>query len=237
MRRADRLFRLVQILRDGRLRTAARLAEEMEVSERTIYRDIADLMASGVPIEGAAGVGYVMRSGYDLPPLMFTEAEITALALGARMAVAWGGPAMAAGARDALAKIEAVVPRREELRAALDRLGAPSMGQSAELRERLDRVDALIRDRRVLLLDYADEVGRQTERRVQPLALWFWGRAWTLVAWCELRGDFRMFRIDRIRDLTPKEQFTPAPACGLPVLLARLAEEEGCALAPDIFNR
>ena len=110
MRRADRLFQIVQHLRGGRLVTAAMLADRLEVSQRTIYRDIADLMSTGVPIEGEAGVGYLMRDGYDLPPLMFTADEIVALVAGARMIRAWGGAQMAASAEEALIKIGAVLP-------------------------------------------------------------------------------------------------------------------------------
>ena len=109
MRRADRLFQIVQYLRGGRLTTAASLAERLEVSERTIYRDIADLQSTGVPIDGEAGIGYVMRSGFDLPPLMFTREEIIALVTGARMVRAWGGTKMIGAAEEALVKIEAVI--------------------------------------------------------------------------------------------------------------------------------
>ena len=110
MRRADRLFQIVQLLRGGRLVTARLLAEKLEVSERTIYRDIADLQGSGVPVEGEAGVGYLMRDGYDLPPLMFTRDEIAALVAGARMVRAWGGLSMARAAEEALIKIGSVLP-------------------------------------------------------------------------------------------------------------------------------
>ena len=110
MRRADRLFQIIQILRVQRTVTAAYLASELEVSERTVYRDIADLIGCGVPIDGEAGVGYALRSGFDLPPLMFTEAEIEALAVGARMVEAWSDPALARDARSALAKAETAMP-------------------------------------------------------------------------------------------------------------------------------
>lgn len=110
MRRADRLFQIVQYLRGGRLLTAQMLAERLEVTKRTVYRDVADLIGSGVPIEGEAGVGYVMRAGYDLPPLMFSSDEIVALVAGARMIRAWGGTQMALAAEEALVKIEAVLP-------------------------------------------------------------------------------------------------------------------------------
>jgi predicted DNA-binding transcriptional regulator YafY len=110
MRRAERLFRIIEKLRPGRLTTARDLAASLEVSERTIYRDIAHLIGSGLPIEGEAGVGYLMREGYDLPPVMFSEEEMVALTAGARMVAAWGGSSMARGAESALEKIAAVVP-------------------------------------------------------------------------------------------------------------------------------
>lgn len=210
MRRADRLFRLVQLLRSGRLTTARRLAETLEVSERTVYRDIADLIASGVPIDGEAGVGYVMREGYDLPPLMFTAEEAAALVAGARMLQAWGGAAMGAAAAAAIGKIDAVLPAgaRERARAvpvhALT--GAP---MSDPQRALLDRIEAATQARLRLTLVYADGEGRETMREVRPLGLWFWGKVWTLVAWCELREDFRMFRTDRIAQMREGAPFRP----------------------------
>ena len=236
MRRADRLFRLVQTLRGGRLWTAARLAEAMEVSERTIYRDIADLQASGVPIDGAAGVGYLMRPGYDLPPLMFEREEIDALVLGARLVAAWGGQGMAKGAREALSKIEAVLPRAELARDAHARLGAPPVGLCDEERRRIDRLDAASRERRTVEIGYVRADGAASTRRVRPLGLWFWGSAWTLLAWCELREDFRLFRLDRIRSLElTGERFEPSAERSLPAFLARTADEQGCELPPDPF--
>ena len=118
MRRADRLFRIVQMLRSGRLKTARALAERLQVSERTIYRDVRDLQLAGQPIEGEAGVGYTLRREFDLPPLMFTPEELTALVLGARLVQAWGGAESVVAAKSALARIEAVLPeelgRRDE---------------------------------------------------------------------------------------------------------------------------
>ncbi|WP_371153764.1 helix-turn-helix transcriptional regulator [Jannaschia sp. 2305UL9-9] len=234
MRRADRLFRLVQVMRGGKLWTAARLAEEMEVSERTVYRDIADLMASGVPIEGAAGVGYIMRAGFDLPPLMFTQEEVGALALGARMVVAWGGPKMARGARDALSKIEAILPRPEDVDDTLARIAALQTGMATVDRTRLDDLDRQIREGRVVSMGYVDAAGITTERRVHPLGLWFWGRTWTLVGWCEKREDFRMFRLDRIASLDAlSERFEPHPDRSLAACLAQMEEREGRKLPPD----
>ena len=198
MRRADRLFQIVQYLRGGRLVTAARLADTLEVSERTIYRDIADLQTSGVPIDGEAGVGYVMRHGYDLPPLMFTRDEIVALVAGARLIRAWGGAAMARAAEEALVKIESVLPDAERARANQVEIHAIAREMTPQVRVRIDEIERAVEERRRLALAYIDAEDRTTERTVRPLGLWFWGKVWTLVAWCELRNDFRMFRLDRI---------------------------------------
>jgi predicted DNA-binding transcriptional regulator YafY len=198
MRRADRLFQIVQYLRGGRLVTAARLAETLEVSERTIYRDIADLQASGVPIDGEAGVGYVMRDGYDLPPLMFTRDEIVALVAGARLTRAWGGAAMARAAEEALVKIETVLPDAERARANQVHIHAIAEEMTPRVRARIDEIERAVEEQRRLTLSYIDAEDQPTERVVRPLGLWFWGKVWTLVAWCELRDDFRMFRLDRI---------------------------------------
>ena len=203
MRRADRLFQIVQHLRGGRLVTAQMLGARLEVSERTIYRDIADLQSTGVPIDGEAGVGYLMREGYDLPPLMFTRDEIVALVAGARMVQAFGGAAMARAAAEALIKIAAVLPAGEKDRIKRTEIHTPSYVMSDAVREAVDVVERAVEARSVLSIDYRDEQGRSSERDVRPLGLWFWGRVWTLVAWCEMRDDFRAFRIDRIVSLQP----------------------------------
>ncbi|MGB7320940.1 MAG: YafY family protein [Albidovulum sp.] len=199
MRRADRLFQIVQYLRGGRLLTARILADRLEVSDRTIYRDIADLIGSGVPIDGEAGIGYLMRSGYDVPPLMFTNAEITALVAGARMVRSFGGAAMALAAEEALAKIEAVLPADRQDRPDKVTIHAHDAGALSDRdRAMVDRLDQATDARQKLALDYRDAAGALTRRIVRPLGLWFWGKVWTLIGWCELRQDFRMFRIDRI---------------------------------------
>ena len=199
MRRADRLFQIVQYLRGGRLLTAAQLAERLEVTPRTIYRDIADLMGSGVPIEGEAGVGYVMREGFDLPPLMFNREEIVALVAGARLIRAWGGASMSAAAEEALVKIEAVLPEADRARVANVSVHAFTMPQMSDaVRTLIDRVEQAADNRTRLRFTYRDQLGQGSERTVRPLGIWFWGKVWTMVAWCELRDDFRMFRLDRI---------------------------------------
>lgn len=210
MRRADRLFQIVQHMRGGRLVTAQKLSEWLEVSERTIYRDIADLQSTGVPIDGEAGVGYILRQGFDLPPLMFTRDEIVALVAGARMVKAWGGASMARAAVEALIKIESVLPDSEKARIARTEIHAPGSTMSDSDRERLDALEHAVENRDQLTIAYTDLEGAASDRNIRPLGLWFWGKVWTLVAWCELRNDFRVFRLDRISEMSlTGERFKP----------------------------
>ncbi|MHA1548658.1 MAG: helix-turn-helix transcriptional regulator [Alphaproteobacteria bacterium] len=201
MRRADRLFEIVQQLRGARLVTANGLAEKLEVSVRTIYRDVRDLQSAGVPIDGAAGVGYLLRPGYQLPPLMFSSVEIEALIVGARMVRSWAGHRLADSAAEALVKIGEVVPA-ERMRAA-ERVPVFSNNVRPDERERdnLDLFGRAIDGRQKISFTYCDSLGEDTERTVWPLAMHFWGKVWTLAAWCELRDDFRTFRVDRAADL------------------------------------
>jgi len=210
MRRADRLFRIVQFLRAGRLQTARELARKLQVSDRTIYRDVQDLQLSGVPILGEAGVGYTLRRDYDLPPLMFDLREITALVLGSRMVAAWGDAELASAANDALRKIEAVLTPALRDRIDAVRLYAPALAirrpEVEAARENLEQLRGAIENIRMIQVAYADEKGQETERRLRPMALLFWGNVWTLVAWCELRQDFRSFRVDRFRSIQTLEE-------------------------------
>ena len=215
MRRADRLFQIVQFLRGGRLTTAAALAEKLEVTPRTIYRDIADLQGSGVPIEGEAGVGYVMDEGYDLPPLMFSRDEIVALVAGARLIRAFGGLAMARGAEEALVKINAVLPEAERARAQAVGIHAMGAGIPVDFRAKIDQLEAAVEARDRVRFDYADKDGQPSQRTIRPLGLWFWGRVWTMVAWCELREDFRMFRVDRMTKITEAGRYPIEPGKSL----------------------
>jgi predicted DNA-binding transcriptional regulator YafY len=209
MRRADRLFQIVGHLRGRRLTTAAQLARWTEVSERTIYRDIRDLSLSGVPVEGEAGVGYRLSKGFDLPPIMFTFDEVDALATGARMVEAWGGPALAASSRSAIAKITLALPpsRREEMERT--RLFAPGFQVRHQTGMHLELVRQAILGRQKLRLEYVDSAERFSLRVVHPLGLFFWGATWTLAAWCETRVDFRSFRLDRIRGVEKLDDVFP----------------------------
>ncbi|MCF7966275.1 YafY family protein [Methylobacter sp. Wu8] len=201
MRRADRLFQIVQILRNKRLVTAKTLAERLEVSERTIYRDIQDLSLSGVPVEGEAGVGYMLRHSIDIPPIMFTSDEIEALVVGARMVKTWAGTELGYSAQSALDKITAVIPAELRTKIEDSKLFSLRFSQRQDLDVNLDICRKAIDDKRLLQMGYCRADGEQSLRRIRPLGLYFWGNVWTLVGWCELRDDFRNFRLDRIQSI------------------------------------
>lgn len=198
MRRADRLFQIVLLLNRGRAVTAHELAAALEVSPRTIYRDVADLVASGVPVDGAAGVGYLMRKGYHLPPLMFDAEELAALALGSRMVRGWADPGLGRAAERALLKIEAVLPAQRKVGAGDTALIVPDFHVPPAMVAPLGILRRAIRDSRKLRFGYRRADGEESRRTVWPLGLFFWGETWTLGGWCELRGEFRSFRIDRM---------------------------------------
>ena len=199
MRRADRLFQIIQILRRStRPVTAAALAEELEISKRTVYRDVADLMGQRVPIEGKAGLGYLLATDYDMPPLMLTSDEIEAVMLGAQWVAGRSDKILSNAARDVVAKIAAVVPER--LRPFIVE---PSVGAKPTIGEPEERVDtsmlrSAIRNGVKLRLRYRSEAGEETERTVWPVILGYAETNRLLVAWCELRQSFRHFRTDRI---------------------------------------
>ncbi|QJD30083.1 helix-turn-helix transcriptional regulator [Methylococcus geothermalis] len=199
MRRADRLFQIVQILRNKRVVTAKALAERLEVSERTIYRDIQDISLSGIPVEGEAGVGYTLRHAIDIPPIMFTAAELEALAVGARMVKSWGGTELGHSAQSVLDKVTAVIPA--ELKANIERskLFSLRFGEREDIDVTLDICRKAIDLKRFLYFGYCRADGEQSRRRIRPLGLYFWGNVWSLAGWCELREDFRNFRLDRMQ--------------------------------------
>lgn len=200
MRRADRLFQIIQILRRSSRRpiTAEAIARELETSKRTVYRDIADLIGQRVPIRGEAGTGYVLERGYDLPPLMLTKDEIEAAVLGAQWVAGRADPVLARAAEDLIAKIAATVPER--LRPFV--MDPASRALPAwELRaDGLDmaRTRAHIHEGRKIVIDYRDEQGRLSRRTVWPVAVGYFQTVRMLIAWCELRADFRTFRTDRV---------------------------------------
>ncbi len=210
MRRADRLFQLVQILRHRRLTTAKELAERLEVSTRTIYRDVQDLCLNGIPIEGEAGVGYLLRQEVNVPPLMFNEAELEAIQVGMRMIQAWGGKELSSAAKQAMIKVEAVLPTKLKKYQSL--MFAPDTYIDTQEFQFIDPLRKAARLREFLLLDYRDAKDDTSQRKIRPLAIYFWKGTWTLLAWCELRNDFRNFRVDRVVNLKPlAQQFAITP--------------------------
>lgn len=198
MRRADRLFHIVQLIRGRRLTTAAFLAQRLEVSERTVYRDIADLQHQGVPIEGEAGVGYRLGRGFELPPLMFSQDEACALVASVRMAQVWQDPALAQASQVALGKILSVLPTASRVAAQSMAIYAPPLGLEPAVQVVLQILREAVQAHRNLQLDYQDAHGQVTQRTLRPLGCFYWGKVWTLAAWCESRQGFRSFRLDRM---------------------------------------
>lgn len=230
MRKAERLFQILTLLRSKRsVVTAAQLSEILEVSERTIYRDIQALSLSGIPIEAEAGVGYRLKPNFTIPPIMFDEAEIEALLLGVRMVQSWSNQGMAKAASSALSKIHAVLP---------DKLHQASVQQpewmiiprfnSVEYQTCSELISNAIKQTQVIQLDYQDEKGNQTQRQVWPLGMIYWGKTWTLVAWCTKRQDYRLFRLDRILNLANTNQtFSTSETISLQAYINMVRAEHG----------
>ncbi|MBO9395373.1 YafY family transcriptional regulator [Shimia sp. R9_2] len=200
MRRTDRLFDLIQLLRDGRLHKASNLAEKMEVSVRTIYRDMDTLVASGIPVEGERGVGYILRAPVFMPPMALTQVELEALHLGAALVRQTADPELQEAAERMLSKVDRAMP--EPMFGGIDGFGkeifaAPEVAASFA---QMPIIRRAIRERQVLMIDYTTLDGRQSRRRIRPLQMEYWGRAWTCTAWCETREDFRVFRVDHINE-------------------------------------
>jgi predicted DNA-binding transcriptional regulator YafY len=196
MRRAERLFRLVRELRSRGVSRAEDLAAYFEISVRTVYRDIAHLQASGLPIDGEAGVGYILRPGFDLPTMTFTFEQLDALAIGLSFVEVAGDASLSQAAQEVRAKLQAALPEPEKRKLENAPLFASRrQGHAAPM---LKTVRRAIRKAEVLRLRYSDDKGKQTERRVRPLAIWAFTDGWLFVGWCELRTDFRAFRLDRV---------------------------------------
>ena len=205
MRPAERLFRIIQILRaSGRVMTAADIAERLEVSPRTVYRDLGHLMASGAPIDGERGVGYLLREAFDAPPLTFTFEQLEALSFGAKAVQMLAGEDLGQAAREAMAKIEASLPPEHVRRLKTAPLFAIRGGLQPAPPKLLGPIRRAISDRRRLHIAYLSLDGKRSERTVRPLGLINFGPVWLLTSWCELRQDFRHFRVDRIETSEPQ---------------------------------
>lgn len=207
MRRAERLFRLVRKLRTRHISRAEDLAAYFEISVRTVYRDIAHLQASGLPIEGEAGVGYILRPGFDLPAMTFTFEQIDALAIGLSFVEAAGDASLSLAAKEVRAKLQAALPEPDQRKLENAPLFASRRQGGADPKLKIVR-DA-IREAQILRLCYSDAEGQVSERNVRPLAIWAFTDGWLFVGWCELRKDFRAFRLDRISTIgRTGEQFS-----------------------------
>jgi predicted DNA-binding transcriptional regulator YafY len=211
MRRTDRLFDIIQTLRVAKgPMTAAALAEKLEVTIRTVYRDIATLQARRIPIEGAAGIGYIFRRGFDLPPLMFTADEIDAISVGARLVRRLRDPGLQDAADSVLAKVATILP--DSLRPGM--ISAPFYVSDglAETPTGIDLSDVrhAIRETQKLRITYADTEGRRTNRTIWPIAMAYYVDVTIIGAWCELRTDYRHFRVERIITSTLLEETFPA---------------------------
>lgn len=197
MRRSERLTEIVEIIRDGRLHRARELAGALEVSERTVYRDIATLIASGVPVEGERGVGYLLRETVFLPPLALSLVELEALSLGMSLVQEIADEELRAGAKTLHEKIASHAINRRKT----PETWGVGLYEFKSVRDGLKHMSALrraIRERGKLRIGYRSLAGERSDRTIRPLQTDYWGRVWTLSAWCERQGDFRAFRIDRI---------------------------------------
>ncbi|HWA46456.1 MAG TPA: YafY family protein [Hypericibacter adhaerens] len=203
MRRADRLFDIIQTLRGAKgPLTATALAQRLEVTPRTIYRDIATLQARQVPIEGAAGIGYLLRRGYDLPPLMFTAEETEAILVGALLTRRTGDPGLRSAADSVLSKIAAILPAALQGQLSSPTFFVSEHGANDPAIADMALIRSAIRQHKKLLIDYVDREGGITARRIWPIAVAYFVEATLVCAWCELRNDYRHFRADRIQSLT-----------------------------------
>ncbi len=201
MRRANRLFQIVLTIGQERVVTGKRLAQLLGVALRTVYRDIGDLVRSGVPIEGEAGVGYRLRRGYQVPPLMFTDEELQALHLGVSIVRAWADAELADAAQRVLAKVDAVLPDAVKPKLAYGAMIVPGGHLPAMIGDHLSSLRRAISGRRKVRLTYPRPFAERSERTIRPFVLAYWGGSWTLGGWCELAEDFKTFRVGGIARL------------------------------------
>ena len=221
MRRSDRLYEMIQILRDGRLHRGRDLAERLGVSVRTIYRDMETLIESGLPVEGERGLGYMMTAPITLPPLNLTLPELEALHLGLSVVSKAGDEDLRQAATTLAEKVDAALPEDRSVPTSWGFAVYP-FAEAARGFVHMAPIRAAIRSRRKVEIDYVALDGEETQRVIRPLQMEYWGRVWTLTAWCELRGDFRVFRVDRIATLDISfDTFRDEPGKTLGDFLAR----------------
>lgn len=212
MSKSDRLFQLTNLLRAYQPVTAKQLADKMMLSERTIYRYIDDLSVSGIPVYGEPGVGYRLTEGFELPPLHLTPLELEALVLGVNLVTTRTGENLSQAAHSLLSKIEASLPLDHELKKSNESVAlAPYNFYDEKIRKSWDVVHTAIKDKTQLQLHYLSLDDQQSERKIYPLGLFYWGGVWTLAAWCFLRQAYRNFRVDRIEDINDSTETSAMP--------------------------
>ncbi|MCF6288605.1 MAG: YafY family transcriptional regulator [Proteobacteria bacterium] len=215
MRKADRLFQLTNLIRAKQPITAQRLAEELNVAVRTIYRYIDDLSVSGIPIYGTTGVGYQLDEHFELPPLNLTEKELDALLLGVKMVSSWTGNTLSEAASSLASKIEVVLPTRLK-QGYVKTIYAPDFLHSAKDRKIWELIYKAIKNSNSVSINYTALNNNITNRTIYPLGLFYWGGKWTLGSWCTLRNDFRNFRIDKMSEIkVSKEQYSKTTVINL----------------------
>lgn len=201
IRRSDRLFDIIQIMRDGALHTARDLAEHLEVSERTIWRDMATLRASGIPVEGERGVGYMISAPITLPPMNLTMGELEALHLAVAILGEATDPELSKSAQSLAAKIDAVLPENAAPPSTGWGFAVYPFADAAAGFKHMPLLRDAVREKKLIRMNYVSLDDQVSTRLIRPLQLEYWGRVWTMSAWCELRDDFRVFRVDRIETL------------------------------------
>ena len=227
MRRADRLFQIVLTIGRERVVTCRQLAKTLGVAQRTVYRDIRDLVGTGVPIEGEAGVGYRLGRGYQIPPLMFSDEEMQALHLGVSIVRTWADAGLAQAAGNVLAKVDAVLPPAMRPKLAFGAMIVPGGHVATLVGDNLSVLRGAIEGRRKTVFWYPRPFAECSDRVVRPLVLAYWGGSWTLGGWCDGVGGFRTFRVDGIIDLeVTRERFFDEPSKGLAAYLAEAPEHD-----------
>ncbi|HED33146.1 MAG TPA: YafY family transcriptional regulator [Gammaproteobacteria bacterium] len=227
MRRGDRLFQIVQLLRAHKCITARQMSERLGVSERTIYRDMQDLSLSSVPIISETGRGYSIDPSYSLPPITFNENELESLLLGARMVQAWSDRHMAAEATRVIEKIECILPQNLKCSLQSQEILVPAFHIHSDVAQVMPGIRQAIKQHKKILLHYQRADGEKSIRIVCPLGLFFWGKVWTMVAWCEQRNNFRQVRLDRIKFYEISEdEFKPQHDQTLNYFLSKVCDEQ-----------
>lgn len=215
MKRVERLFQLILLMREGRVLTSQYLSEKLGVSSRTVYRDISDLVDSGVPIDGQSGVGFLLRDERQLPTVIFTDDELQALALGAEMVRTWSDRELGHASENAIRKLETALPRNLKAKIRLEGIKVHGVPMPDDDSEKLKMIRASIGMGEKLVLSYLSHGNVLSRRTIRPLLLGCWYGVWSVGAWCELRGEFRTFQADRIlRVEKTAESFEHTADCG-----------------------